>query len=135
MRYEPSSNELSAMAAMPAQERLHYFLTRSVESEEIWGLGDGSGWVVKEVDGRTLLPVWPYRVLAGVCAEGEWEDQVPSAVSLEHFLHHVLKIMMDQDIQVEVLPTTAAEGEALDAGRLLSLFESMLDSGEYFLEG
>jgi hypothetical protein len=135
MKYHPSNNELAEIESYSAKERLHYFLTRAIESEEVWGLSNQSGWVMKEQNERTILPVWPYQVMAAKCAENEWQDYVPGAVSLEHFVYKLLPTMISQDIKVEILPTKNHPGTLLNAGELSSLFEGMLESGEYYMEG
>jgi len=135
MKYKPSNTELSELDSYSTKERLHYFLTRAVESEEVWGLSNQSGWVMREADEQTILPVWPYQGLAENCAENEWQNYVPGAVSLEHFVYKLLPVMIAQEIKVEILPTTNQPGNLLDARELSSLLEGMLESGEYYMEG
>ena len=135
MRYKPSLNEFHEITNATAEERLQYFLTRTIESEEIWGIGDHKNWLLKEVDGQRLLSVWPYESYAEACIVPDSEDTAYDAISLEQFVYHVLRSMMDQDIQVEVLPTQTQQGKILPAQDLFNLFEGLMESGEYFLEG
>ena len=135
MKYKPSISELSEVVNYDTKERLHYFLTRAVESEEVWGLSNQSGWVMRDHNNQTILPVWPYQIFAAKCATNEWQDYKPGAVSLEHFVYKLLPVMIAQEIKVEILPTTDQPGELLDARELSSLFEGMLESGEYYMEG
>lgn len=135
MKYQPSTTELSEVESYGAKERLYFFLTRAIESEEVWGLSNESGWVMKEINGQTVLPVWPYQVLAKNCATNEWQDYAPGAVSLEHFLYKLLPLAVEQDIKIEILPTTALPGHLLDAKELASMVDGMLESGEYYMEG
>ena len=135
MRYEPSANESAAIETMAESELLDYFITRAAEAEEVWGLGDDAGWVMREQDDQVTLPVWPYRQFAHACAAGDWETQVTKAVSLEHFLSTILRLLVDQDIQVEIMPSASREGQRIHPERLFKLFESVIESGEYTLEG
>jgi hypothetical protein len=135
MKYQPSHNELSAIESYSENERLHYFLTRVIESEEVWGLSNPSGWVMREQDEQAILPVWPYRILAAKCTGNKWKDYVPGAVSLEHFVYNLLPTMNSQDIYVEIMPTSNQPGILMNAKQLASLFEGMLESGEYYMEG
>lgn len=134
MQFSPSVNECEAMTQMSGTELLEYFVTRSAEVEEIWGLGNDSGWVMRE-DDIVSLPVWPYRQLAMENASGDWETQVAQAMSLEHFIFKVLKMLIDENIQVEIMPVAGNKGLLVEAGYLFKLFESTIESGEYFLEG
>jgi hypothetical protein len=135
MKYQPSILELSETDTYSAKQRLHYFLTRAVESEEVWGLSNQSGWVMREHDKQTILPVWPYQMFAAKCAINDWQDYKPGAVSLEHFVYKLLPVMIEQEIIVEILASTNQPGNLLDARELSSLFEGMLESGEYYMEG
>lgn len=135
MRYTPSEIELSSMASASADERLYYFLTRVMESEEVWGLGDGSGWRIKDVDNKEMISVWPYKCLAEACDDGKQGAAVADAVSLEQFVEHVLSMMATQQLLVEVFPTQTQPGKILVAQELGELLEGMMESGEYFLEG
>ena len=135
MKYLISTTELQQVDSWPPQERLQYFLGRAIESEEVWGLSNPSGWVMKDVDNKSILPVWPYEQMASLCAANEWQDYTASAVSLEHFVYKLLPIMVDQDIRVEILPTSSSGGECMDASELASIFDSLLETGEYYMEG
>lgn len=136
MHYAPSEKELAEIPKMSANERLHYFLARAVECEEVWSLGDDHGWAIKQEADQQVIPIWPYRVLATAYACGsDCERQRPDAVSLEHFLYRVLALMSDNNIQVEVLPSPGCAGLLLPAETLFEILERKLDTGEYFLEG
>ena len=134
-RYNPDPNDSIALDSMTEEGRLHYFLTRAAESEEIWGLSSEAGWVMKELDQHTILSVWPYQVFADACATGDWQAYSPNAISLEHFVYNTLQLMIEQGIQVEIMPTPTKAGKVLNAEELFKLFEGLLDSGEYFMEG
>ena len=135
MRYEPSANECADIESMEDADLLDYFITRAAEAEEVWGLGDDSGWLMRAQGEQAALPVWPYREFAHACAVGEWETQVTKAVSLEHFLSKILRLLVDQDLQVEIMPTRSRQGQRVHPERLFKLFESVIDAGEYTLEG
>jgi hypothetical protein len=135
MQFSPNANEYEAMRTMSEGALLEYFITRVAEVEEVWGLGDHSGWVMREAGDLVSLPVWPYRQLAIDSAVDEWESQVANAVSLEHFIFKVLKIMVAENIKVEIMPAPSASGQIIDAGELFKLFESVIEAGEYYLEG
>ena len=90
---------------------------------------------MKDLDRYTVLPVWPYQVFAKYCAMGDWQGYSPSAISLEHFIYNTLQLMKEQDLYVEIMPTAVKAGKVVSAEELFNLFEGMMDSGEYFLEG
>jgi hypothetical protein len=135
MRYSPYAEECDAVETMANAELLDYFISRTVESEEVWGLGDETGWIMRERGSQTILPVWPYRKYALDCAADEWKTQAPNAVSLEHFVYRVLHLLIDQDVQVEVMPRQQAAGCLIGPQRLREMFEGVIDAGEYTLDG
>lgn len=135
MQFIPTASEFESLATMPEAGRLEYFLTRTAEVEEVWGLGDDSGWIMRESGETTSLPVWPYRQLAVNSAEDEWQNQVANAVSLEHFIFKVLTMLVDANIMVEIMPGPNSQGQLMDPRELFQLFESIVDSGEYYIEG
>jgi hypothetical protein len=132
MHYAPTQNELSFLDGATLAERLDYFLTRCIEAEEVWSIRNGLGWATKELDGISVLPVWPYAELASTCVKG---SNTPDAVSLEHFIYNLLPSMIEQEIQIEILPTGAQQGLVMEAQALFEIIERKLDAGEYFLEG
>lgn len=135
MRYQPSHREKQEVESYDEKDRLHFFLTRVVESEEVWGLNNDHGWILKEHNGQTILPVWPYESFAADCAVDEWQGYTPGAVSLEHFIDRLLPLIREQNIKLEILPTATQPGGLMDADKLSELLESMLEAGEYYLEG
>jgi hypothetical protein len=131
MHYQPTTAELAELPAMTDKERTYYFLTRSVECEEIWGHADAEGWLMREDDEKTILPVWPYQSLAQACIkDAELHAQ---ATSLERFIEILSET--EETIYLEVLPTLEQRGALISATELLSMFESLIDCGTYFLEG
>ena len=135
MRYLVSASELQQVESYGPEERLQYFLSRTIEAEEIWGLSNASGWVIKDDGEDSVLPIWPYQQMAASCAIYEWKNYSAGSVSLEHFVYKLLPIMIEQDIQVEILPTIDKPGKRMRASELASIFDSLLESGEYYMEG
>lgn len=135
MKYQLNETELIQVNSYGEKERLNFFLSRTIESEEVWGLSNQSGWIMKEEKDKTILPVWPYDILALNCAADVNQDYSPGAVSLEHFVYNLLPVMVRQEIKVEIFPTATQAGHLLNAKELASLFEGLLESGEYYMEG
>ena len=133
MRHAPTEQELTDITSMTALQRVQYFLTRTLESEEIWGLADTQGWVLRELMDKALLPVWPYRQYAGTCIDAP--DLRTHATSLDHFVEGVLQALVEQNIHIEVWPAQAQGGVIVKAAELLAMYKSLMESGEYFLEG
>jgi hypothetical protein len=135
MHFAPTQTELAALEEISPAERLNYFLTRAMEAEEIWVLGNEYGWVMNESDDTEILPVWPYNVLAQACAQGDWEANNPDSVSLEHFVYNLLPQLSERDIHIEIMPSSTQKGLVFEAKALFEILERKIDAAEYFIEG
>ena len=135
MRHRPSESEISGLSHMSQAERLSYFLSRSMEVEEIWSLGNASGWELQERDGRSFVYVWPYIDLARMNLADDSGSSSPQATSLDHFFQNILPIMIQQKIDLDVLSLPGCAGRLIAASDLYTMMESLLESGEYYIEG
>jgi len=131
MHHQPTETELAALPSLPTNERLYYFLTRAIECEEVWGLTDQVGWVMREAEGNTILPVWSYESLAK--AYNDDADLHPESTSLERFIE-ILR-HPPEPIYLDILAMPGCPGVLIPADEVLGMFESLIDSGTYFLEG
>jgi hypothetical protein len=135
MHHAPTSAETKFLIDSSSEERLDYFLTRAMECEEIWGLSNVSGWLMRDNGGTTTLPVWNYAVMADTCAIGELSGYDADSTSLEHFVYGILPQLRDMDVSVELLATPERQGIQLTAEALFEIFERKIDSESYFPEG
>ncbi len=133
MHYQPTSTELSDIPGMSDSQRIYYFLTRAIESEEIWGHADAQGWIMRNEDDKTILSVWPYKTLAHDCLPDETLST--QAISLEHFIDTLAQALTQQSIHLEILSLPHQAGAIIEAAELLNMFKSLMESGTYFIEG
>jgi len=131
MRHEPTPAELVYIDDMDVDERLNYFITRTMESEEIWRLCDTDDWITWQRDGMAVMPLWPYQGLSEPFAE---EGEAADAVSLEYFVYHELNDLHARGIGVEVFPGRM-QGIRMSAVDLFRIFDHKLDEEQYFIEG
>jgi len=135
MQFKPTQNELDTFSKMKAAERMQYFLSRTIEAEEVWGINDYAGWVLRDIGDNVVLQVWPYKQLCSDYIISQSESYMPGAVSIEHFVDNLLQIMMEQDIDIDIFPTKEANGIRIKAAELYEILNNMLESGEYYMEG
>ena len=135
MHHAPTSAEAKFLLDAGFQEQLDYFLSRAMECEEIWGLSNASGWVMRESGETTCLPVWNYAVMADACAIGELSDYAANSTSLEHFVFDILPQLREMEVDVELLAIPERQGILLTAKALFEIFERKLDAAAYFPEG
>lgn len=128
--------EVGVFDTAASLQLLQSFLRSIMEIEEVWGLGDNTGWVLRDHDdGSVSLPVWPTREHACEMAVGEWQDQESVAVSLDHFIENILDKLKDSGYMIEISPTASEKGVLLAAKKFSEMLEGMIDAGEYYMEG
>lgn len=135
MRYTPLETEVTLLDDMTSAERMHYATTRMVESEEVWSMGNEDGWAIHDVDDLQVIRIWPYRQFAEEHGVKDNDSMEAQATSLENFVYNVLDMCKDGDIWLEVFPVQGLKGYLMEAADLFEIFKSMLDTGEYFIEG
>lgn len=134
MHFAPTPAERAHFATMDAEEKRDYFLSRTLETEEIWGLADGSDWLVQMDGNRSVLAVWPYEILAREYADPKDADrEPPKATALESFLEWLEA--NQSAMYVDLMPMRDQPATRLSASELLAMYESLMDAGTYFLEG
>ncbi|MAK89913.1 MAG: hypothetical protein CMI13_01565 [Oleibacter sp.] len=143
MRFEAYPSEIAALPALSDGERLDYFLMRAFETEEFWALKQGTEWLTRPLTeeingfaaGQLILPAWCYRHYAMDAALDIWTDCRPASVSLEYFIEEEIPRLIEQDIVLDIMPRNDQPGCMITAHRLSSIFEGIMDAGEYRLEG
>ena len=135
MQFSPTSEEQVLLSEFSSHERFEYAIPRIFECEEVWGLGDDNGWLIRDVDDKEIISIWPYKSMAEAYTTGELKGNKPICVSLEYFLYRLLKQCEENDVFFEVNPAPHTQGYIVSAKDLFSTFEDMVESGSYFLEG
>lgn len=135
MHHAPTAAEAKYLVDARSEEKLDYFLSRAMECEEIWGLNNASGWIMRDYGETTCLPVWNYAVMADACAIDELSDYAADSTSLEHFVYGILPQLRDMEVKVELLATPEQKGIQLTAEVLFEILERKLESAEYYPEG
>ena len=135
MRFSPYEEEYAAIPELRGAELLDYFLLRAFETEEVWSLREGGEWMVRQVDGQSVVSLWPYKRYATEAALDIWQNGRPDAVSLEYFLDAEIPVFVSGEVLFDVMPREGNAGFLISPQRLASIFEGMMDAGEYRLDG
>jgi hypothetical protein len=100
--------EFERLSGAPAEDQYGYFVSRCVETEQVWALIDrDDNWAAfGSPDEGVLLCVWPHPRFAEACAYGDWEDREPVPVGVDLFIDEVLPDLIREGTLVAVFPTT-----------------------------
>lgn len=78
--------KLDHVAALPGDRRYGYFIRKVADFQTLWSLRDESAWASEQWRGEIVLPVWPERDFAAICATAAWRGMTPTAIELCDFL-------------------------------------------------
>ncbi len=144
MRYAPYEYEYQNMNDFSRNEVLDYFLTRAFEAEEIWTLrnNDNHYYVQSQADkeinpscrANPMVPVWPYKRLAQDFNKGLSISRQLDAESLEDFLDCSLQYFVDKHYVLNIMPRHNKTLCLIEAEKLFSILEGMIDAGEYRMD-
>lgn len=144
MRYAPYEYEYQNMNDFSRNEVLDYFLTRTFEAEEIWTLRSSNNrCFTQSLDDREsdpschanlMVPVWPYKRLAQDFNNGLNTRCQIDAESLEDFLDRSLQYFIDKHYTLNIMPRHNKPVCLIEAEKLLSILEGMIDAGEYRMD-
>ncbi|KFM84836.1 MULTISPECIES: DUF2750 domain-containing protein [Bacillus] len=97
-----NKKEVEALLKASKEKRYEYFIKRIADFEEVWSLY-GDGWVMTEDDqGGKLIPFWPAKDYAELCAEQEWRECTARPIDLEEFVNEWLPGMKEDGIQPSI---------------------------------
>ena len=99
------------------REILAEFLSQAKTSQSLWALQDkdSEDWVVLDspnFENAEVMPVWSSKALADVHCIQEWQDFVPSEISLADWLDYWVEDLQDDDVVVGV--NWAEEGDIVE---------------------
>ncbi len=81
---------VTAVLALQGPARYEHFVKTVADWQEAWGLYD-SGWALAETDdGKPVFLLWPTLEYAALCADGQWSEYEPKAITLEDLLTELL---------------------------------------------
>jgi len=121
MSYEVREPELKAVSALDESARYDYFVNKVADWEEIWSVGDKSGWAMYADDSeKELIPVWPASAYAAKCCTDSWEGHKPKKISLEDWLDKWTPGMAADGRLVVVFPLPNDKGVIVSPERLES---------------
>ncbi|TDL92418.1 DUF2750 domain-containing protein [Vibrio vulnificus] len=94
--------EVEVVKNLPAPRRYEYFIKKVADFEEVWGLFN-DGWAIsKDDDGNSLMPFWPKKEFANLCAVGDWENYQAEKIELDEFIQEWLPGLKEDDINPSI---------------------------------
>lgn len=115
---------------MSENERYDYFIRKVSDFEEIWGLND-KGWaLLGDNNGNNILPLWPEKEFAELCAVDQWKDYKPELIELNNFLEKWIPGMTNDKTLVNIFSTPNTKGTVVSPNDLHSDLQDELEQYE-----
>lgn len=121
------SKKIENIVKMTEDERYDYFIRKIADFEQVWGLND-NGWVLLgDDDGNQILPLWPEREFAELCAVDQWKNCKPESIELNNFLEKWIPGMINDKTLINIFLTPDAKGSVVSPPTLESDLQDELE--------
>jgi hypothetical protein len=112
--------QIEAVLLLPGPQRYSYFIKKVADWEEVWGLY-ADGWALAATsDEQQVLPLWPAREYADLCARDKWSGYVPKSVPLQSFMSELLPNLARDGVLPGVFYTPSDHGVVQSINSLLA---------------
>lgn len=109
-----SQKEKTAVSACAGPQRYKYFISKVCDEERIWSLWSDGWSLARDVQGNRLVPVWPHRQYAEICARDQWEGYLAREIKMEEWLNRWIDGIKQDGCMIAVFPT--ADDSSLSVG-------------------
>ncbi len=123
-------NKIENILKMSEKERYDYFIRKVADFEQIWGLND-EGWaLLGDNDGNRILPLWPEKEFAELCAVDQWKDHKAEVIELDNFIEKWVPGMTNDKTLINVFLTPNTKGTVISPDDLNSDLQEELEQYE-----
>ncbi|MCT2561813.1 DUF2750 domain-containing protein [Chryseobacterium herbae] len=127
---EGTNWKIENILKMSEDERYNYFVRKVADFEQIWGLSD-NGWALLGDDiGNQILPLWPEKEFAELCAVDQWKEHKAEPIELDNFIEKWVPGMTKDKILINIFLTPKAKGTVISPADLYSDLQDELEQYE-----
>ncbi len=94
---------------LSANDRYDYFIRKVCDFEKIWGLYNDGWAMMNGNDEKQVIPFWPEKEFARICAVGKWKKYEPKSIDIYEFIDKWLLGMYKDGINIGVFCTPAGK--------------------------
>ena len=97
------------------ENRYELFISKVKEAGEVWTLVAHEGFyaMFEDENENSLLPVWPDKESADICATDDWADYTPESMVIKEFREWLIELKEDL-VLVGVFPGTDHTSYSID---------------------
>lgn len=119
--------KIENIVKMTEDERYDYFIRKVADFEQVWGLNDNGWALLGDDDGNQILPLWPEREFAELCAVDQWKNYKPESIELDNFLEKWIPGMINDKTLINIFLTPDAKGTVVSPPTLESDLQDELE--------
>jgi hypothetical protein len=100
-----NKKEFETVIKQPPNIRYEYFIKKVVDFERVWGLYNDGWATAKDKEDNALIPFFPKKEFAEICAKNEWSGYKAEPIDLDDFIDKWLTGMKNDGIKPSIFPT------------------------------
>lgn len=123
-----NAKQMEAVLALPGPRRFEHFVKVVADWQQAWGLYH-DGWALAAAEeGVPVLPLWPAKEYAQMCAAGEWAGHEPTAIPLDALMDELLATLKRDGVLVGVFFTPSGKGVTVPPDELFAALGAELQN-------
>lgn len=127
MEFEPSPIEVDKVSSLKQFDRYKYTVKKVADFELIYTLAHEDGtWALAEVEGKTIVSLWPAAVYAQANATDVWASYKALAISLDELLSTRLESFKENGFLVNVFSKPSKTGFVVSSDKFRTDLEEEL---------
>lgn len=124
------NKKIENVVKLSDEDRYDYFIRKVADFEELWGLHN-NGWALLGDDlNNQILPFWPEKEFAELCAVGQWAEYKAKSINLDSFLEKWVSGMEKDKMLVNIFRTPRSKGKTVSPRELGNDIEEELEQYE-----
>jgi hypothetical protein len=129
MEYNPHPIEVDKVSALKPFDRYKYTVKKVADFELIYTLVHEDGtWALAEVEGKTIVSLWPAVVYAQANATGVWASYQTLAISLDELLSTRLASFEENGFLINVFSKPSKTGFVVSSDEFRADLEEELEN-------
>lgn len=124
------SKKIENILKMPEDERYNYFIRKAADFEQLWGLSNDGWALLGDSSENRILPLWPEKEFAELCAIDQWKVYKPEVIELDNFIEKWIPDMTNDKTLLNVFLTPNAKGTVISPNELYTDLQEELEQYE-----
>jgi hypothetical protein len=111
MELQINKQEIENVLKLDDRKRYGYFIKKVADTGFLWALKKDDDWAYAEdVDQKILMPLWPAKIYAQLCAVDFWKEYKPTKIEIHFFLDEIVEYLKKKGIDLAVFYTPEGRG-------------------------